>query len=154
MVIFLCNCHSSKVIVTNGHTSMPKRESVPHEEPTLRQLKVGEQLHGAVATESVIYFDYDSFTIRGDGLPVLWDVISHSLYPQTIVIVGHCDERGTIEYNVALGWRRANAVKNYISTHSAVVHTVVVLSLGEEYPVATEHDENSWQFNRRAVIKY
>ena len=73
-------------------------------------------------------------------------------YPrQRITIEGHCDERGTREYNLALGDRRANAAKNYLAEHGVDASRISVISYGKERPVALGSDEASWAQNRRAV---
>ena len=67
-----------------------------------------------------------------------------------IVVEGHCDERNTTEYNLALGWRRANAVRDYLASLGVEAARVSTVSYGEERPFATCHDESCWSQNRRA----
>jgi peptidoglycan-associated lipoprotein len=67
-----------------------------------------------------------------------------------ILIEGHCDERNTEEYNLALGWRRANAVKAYLVSFGVAPDRIATISYGEERPFATCHDESCWSQNRRA----
>jgi peptidoglycan-associated lipoprotein len=67
-----------------------------------------------------------------------------------VTIEGHCDERNTSEYNLALGWRRANAVKDYIGSFGVEATRLATISYGEERPFATCHDESCWSQNRRA----
>jgi len=67
-----------------------------------------------------------------------------------ILIEGHCDERNTSEYNLALGWRRANAAKDYIVSLGVPGDQIAVISYGEERPFAQGHDETAWSQNRRA----
>jgi peptidoglycan-associated lipoprotein len=67
-----------------------------------------------------------------------------------VLIEGHCDERNTAEYNLALGWRRANAAKDYIVSLGVAADRVATISYGEEKPFAGGHDESSWAQNRRA----
>ena len=66
-------------------------------------------------------------------------------------IEGHCDERGTREYNLALGERRANAAKNFLAAQGISAPRLSIISYGKERPVATGSDEGSWAQNRRAV---
>ena len=68
-----------------------------------------------------------------------------------VTVEGHCDERGTREYNLALGDRRANAAKNYLVNHGVAASRVSVISYGKERPVAMGSDEAAWAQNRRAV---
>lgn len=67
-----------------------------------------------------------------------------------ILVEGHCDERNTAEYNLALGWRRANAVKSYLVSLGVAGTRIDTISYGEERPFALGHDESAWRLNRRA----
>jgi peptidoglycan-associated lipoprotein len=74
-------------------------------------------------------------------------------YPQyRFVVEGHCDERGTREYNLALGQRRAEAVKNYLLALGIDANRMQTVSYGKERPAALDHDEDAWAPNRRVVI--
>ena len=70
-----------------------------------------------------------------------------------IRIEGHCDERGTREYNLALGEKRANKVSEFLQVNGVSSNRITVVSYGEEKPVSYGSDESSWSKNRRAVIK-
>ena len=110
----------------------------------------------SVLAERVIYFDFDSDQISQDYL----DLISHhgkylAANPDmSLRLEGHADERGTREYNVALGNRRAQAVRRLILFQGASASQVDVISYGEEKPVALSHDEEAWRLNRRAELIY
>jgi peptidoglycan-associated lipoprotein len=67
-----------------------------------------------------------------------------------ILVEGHCDERNTQEYNLALGWRRANAAKDYLTSLGVAAERIATISYGEERPFAVGHDEAAWAQNRRA----
>ena len=69
---------------------------------------------------------------------------------QLLLVEGHCDERGTNEYNVALGDRRAKAAMNYLVAQGVRANRITVISYGEERPLCTEHNEACWSQNRRA----
>ena len=71
-----------------------------------------------------------------------------------MVLEGHADERGTREYNIALGERRAKAVQKYMLLQGASQSQIDVISFGEERPVALGHDESAWSLNRRVEILY
>lgn len=99
-----------------------------------------------------IHFDFDKYNIKPEYVPVLKDNKAWvDAHPGTkLVIEGHCDERGTNEYNIALGDRRAKSAKAYLvnlGLNSADISTV---SYGEERPLCTEHNEGCWWKNRRA----
>jgi peptidoglycan-associated lipoprotein len=99
-------------------------------------------------------FDYDQSTIR----PAAAEVLSQDAkwlmrWPSTKVTVeGHCDERGTPEYNLALGERRATAVKSYLVSLGVAAERLTVVSYGKEQPVCTENSEQCWQRNRRGHL--
>ena len=109
----------------------------------------------ALAKRSV-YFDFDKYEVRDDGRPV---VESHGKYlsnhkERHILIQGNTDERGGSEYNLALGQKRAEAVRKALSVLGASESQMEAVSLGKEKPKATGHDEAAWQENRRADIVY
>jgi len=97
------------------------------------------------------YFDYDRAEIRGDMRDVLKanaEVLQRS--NGTAVIAGHADERGSEEYNLALGERRAEAVRKYLAALGVSTSQMRIVSYGEAKPASTGHDESAWQLNRRA----
>ena len=100
------------------------------------------------------YYDYDSYDLREDARGAL-DADAKMLADHanaSLTIEGHCDERGTPEYNLALGERRANAAKDYLVAHGVNGSRIETISYGEERPFATGHDEASWAQNRRAHL--
>jgi len=102
-----------------------------------------------------IYFDYDSYAIRSDALPVLANLGDWLLANKgvTVVVEGHCDERGTIEYNLALGQRRADAVKDYLVKAGVEGGRVKTISYGKEVPIDPGHTEEAYARNRRAHFR-
>lgn len=102
-----------------------------------------------------IYFDYDKSEIRADQRPTLQANAQWLRENQTatILIEGNCDERGTREYNVALGNRRATATMEYLVSLGVEANRVEVISYGEERPVAQGENEAAWSRNRRADFK-
>jgi|GEM_PF-1282670 len=110
------------------------------------------------AALSDVYFDYDQFAIRDDALPPLKanaKLLSAKLAEKKIVIEGHCDERGTQSYNMVLGERRAQAVKQFLADLGVPTENLQVMSYGKDKPFCTEQTEDCWQENRRGhfVIK-
>ena len=97
-------------------------------------------------------FDYDKYDIRPDARAALDSVAAWLNKNKNInvLIEGHCDERGTNEYNLALGEERANATKNYIITRGVAPTRINTISYGEEKPFCTEQNEDCYQKNRRA----
>lgn len=103
-----------------------------------------------------IYFDYDISEVRSDYLDV---VIAHGDYlaanpNASLTIEGHCDERGSREYNIGLGERRANAVMRLLMSRGATADQIVSISYGEERPAALGSHEEAWAQNRRAELLY
>src|SRR5213075_2936362 len=100
-----------------------------------------------------VHFDYDHYDLREEDRSVLQRQASWlQKYSQVRVAVeGHCDERGTREYNLALGARRANAVKEYLVSQGVSTARVETVSYGKERPICTESNEGCWAQNRRGV---
>jgi peptidoglycan-associated lipoprotein len=100
---------------------------------------------------SDIHFGYNDYTIGDQDGPVLKSNASWlQAHPQTRVQVeGYCDERGSEEYNIALGAKRAQAGKDYLATLGISESRMSTISYGKELPVCTEHDESCWSQNRR-----
>lgn len=110
---------------------------------------------GVLANRSV-YFDFDSFVVRDDGKPV---VENHSGYlnknkQRKVLVQGNTDERGGTEYNLALGQKRAEAVRKAMNAMGVADGQIEAVSLGKEKPKAQGHDEAAWAENRRADIVY
>ena len=110
---------------------------------------------GVLANRSV-YCDFDSYVVRDDGKPV---VETHSAYltknkQRKVLIQGNTDERGGTEYNLALGQKRAEAVRKSMAALGVSDSQMEAVSLGKEKPKATGHDEAAWAENRRADIVY
>ncbi len=100
-----------------------------------------------------VFFDYDRYSIREDARATLEKnvkILLNGKKDARIVIEGHCDERGTVEYNIALGQRRADAVKKYLVDLGVDPSRITTVSYGKEKPFCFEHNEQCWQENRRA----
>jgi peptidoglycan-associated lipoprotein len=99
-----------------------------------------------------VHFDYDKADIREVDVRIL-EVTAGWLreHPSTLLLIeGHCDERGTNEYNTALGDRRAKATMNYLVSRGVAASRITVISYGEERPACSQHDASCWAKNRRA----
>jgi peptidoglycan-associated lipoprotein len=106
----------------------------------------------AVAALRDAFFDFDKYEIRPEDAKVLdsnasWLKTNLNLL---VLIEGHCDERGTNEYNLALGERRAKSAMNYLVSQGVQASRITIISYGEERPQCTEHSEACWAKNRRA----
>ncbi|HNR33415.1 MAG TPA: OmpA family protein [Candidatus Hydrogenedentes bacterium] len=99
----------------------------------------------------VVYFDYDSSALRADALATLRENAEKIKQAPGVIIqvAGHCDERGTQEYNLALGERRALSVRDHLIQLGVSGDRLVTISFGEEFPAVDGHDESAWRYNRR-----
>ncbi len=104
---------------------------------------------------NVVYFDFDQYALTAESRAVL---LAHAdkLKGASVAVrlEGHADERGSREYNMALGEKRANAVRDFLVTQGVSGSSLEVVSFGEEQPAATGSDEASWAQNRRVEVKY
>lgn len=100
-----------------------------------------------------VFFEYDSSELSAQAKEQLHKQIAwlNSHHSVKATIAGHCDERGTREYNLALGERRAEKVKKYLVHHGVDAHRLKTISYGKEQPAVIGNDENAWSKNRRAV---
>ena len=98
-----------------------------------------------------VFFDLDASTIKDEGRTALTTTANYMKRWTSVrvTVEGHCDERGTAEYNLALGDRRANSVKAYLVSLGVPAASVTVVSKGKEAPFCTEHNESCWRQNRR-----
>ena len=115
----------------------------------------GSQVHfdRAVQGRTTIYFDTDRYNIDSQDTAILQAQAQYlAQYPNvSVTLEGHTDERGTREYNLALGERRANAAKNYLASLGVPASRIRTVSYGKERPIAMGSNEQAWAQNRRAV---
>jgi len=123
--------------------------------PTPSGVVPGTQAHFTQVMQGrdTIVFDTDKFDIDSQDAAALRQQAQYMLqYPQiNATIEGHCDERGTRDYNLALGERRANAAKNYLVSLGVPANRLSTISYGKERPLALGSNESAWAQNRRAV---
>jgi peptidoglycan-associated lipoprotein len=128
-----------------SNTDFGANESAPTDD------MIGEP--GVRGLLETVYFDFDSAAIRSDMRPVLQGDVSKigaNASWKMVVIEGHCDERGSEEYNLALGERRANTVKQYLVDSGVSGGRIDTVSFGEAKAAVQGHDESAWKWNRRA----
>jgi peptidoglycan-associated lipoprotein len=120
---------------------------------SLDELQKGQSTATAASSPlKDVFFGFDKYDLSNDARAVLkanadWLKANPSAQVQ---IEGHCDERGTVEYNLALGSRRAQSSKDYLETLGITANRISVISYGEEIPVCRETNESCWEKNRRA----
>ncbi len=151
---------------SSGVQLSPAAEIVNPQEQIRKQIK---EVSGSAAASSssvestseyfddlAIYFDFDRASVRSEDFDVL-DAHAAFLVSNpswSVVVEGHCDERGTPEYNIALGERRAKSVQTYLQNSGVQASQITVVSYGEEKPVDTSHSREAYSVNRRAVLVY
>lgn len=111
---------------------------------------------GNLLSKRSVFFDYDSYSVKPEFPPMIQ---AHAGYLRehpgaSVLIEGNCDERGSREYNLALGQRRAESVRKMMAVLGVSAKQVETVSYGEEKPKAAGHDESSWSQNRRGDIVY
>ena len=131
----------------------PKKEAPPPAPLTEDQLFARMTLDELRAKQPLadVYFDYDRSSVRDDArAPLQQNADWLKRWPTTkITVEGHCDSRGSAEYNLALGERRANAVKDYLVSLGVGADRILTASKGKEQPFCREENEACWQQNRR-----
>lgn len=142
----------------------PKPEAAKPEEPKPAEQPSGQVMQATPGAATVttangvqlriIYFDFDKYDIK----PEFRDAIKFNAQQlnkdasMRVTVEGHCDERGSTEYNLALGERRATAVQKALASEGVDAKRMKVVSYGEERPVDPGHDEAAWAKNRRGLI--
>ena len=143
--------------------AVPTREMKPKEEQGAKEFEKslvakkepgieGEVLESKLLKD--IHFDFDKYNIRREDTEILkGNAALLKKNPKIkIQIEGHCDERGTVEYNLALGERRANNTKKYLTSLGISADRISTISYGKERPLDPGHNEEAWARNRRAHI--
>jgi peptidoglycan-associated lipoprotein len=130
----------------------PQAEAAPPPAPVGQQPLPGSEQDFVVNVGDRVYFDFDQYQIRPDAAPILEAQAAWlQRYPAVQVrIEGNCDERGTREYNLALGARRANAVREFLVAHGIDGGRISTISYGKEKPIDLGSGEEAEQHNRNA----
>ncbi len=148
-------------IQTRPSVQQPSKVS----EPVKPAQKITDEMSAKVHTKEIppkveelsiklqdVHFDYDKYDMRQDAKPILKSVSDYLLRNAglRILIEGHCDERGTAEYNLGLGDRRAKATRDYLVSLGVTSSRMDIISYGKEKPLCGEHTEDCWARSRRA----
>jgi peptidoglycan-associated lipoprotein len=130
-----------------------EEERMRREREGAEAARITAEVRNTLAT--MIHYDYDKSNIRpGDAETLDTKVAILRANPNVRVrISGHCDERGSDEYNLALGNRRATSTKQYLVSHGIDASRIETVSFGEERPLAMGHDESAWSQNRRSEFE-
>jgi len=144
-------CRRGAVKEEEQGITTPKSEGVVEDELSEARRKVEEMRKQPGIKLSPIYFAFDDFSLTEEAKETLIENAAWSLNnPQKkVVIGGNCDERGSNEYNLALGQRRANSAQKYLVNLGVPASQLSTISYGEEKPVDSGHNEEAWTKNRR-----
>lgn len=149
---------SQSQVDTNAQTTTSVEENV-QVSAAQREAEIAEQKRQQLAklrSEHIVYFDFDASTVSSEFAAVL-EAHAKFLNNNTnvsVLIEGHADERGTPEYNIALGERRAKAVVTYLENMGVSASQLSTVSYGEEKPMVKDRTESAFAKNRRAVLVY
>jgi len=150
-LICVSACRRGAVKEEEQGITTPKSEGVVEDELSEARRKVEEMRKQPGIKLSPIYFAFDDFSLTEEAKETLIENAAWSLNnPQKkVVIGGNCDERGSNEYNLALGQRRANSAQKYLVNLGVPASQLSTISYGEEKPVDSGHNEEAWTKNRR-----
>lgn len=137
--------------VTSQTTPATPEPTPVTQEPVVKDNTLGSETVAAVEPYETIYFDLDSYVLRQDARDALNKNAQWMLKKSAgkVRLEGNCDERGSDEYNLALGEKRADAVKSYLVTLGVPADRLETISYGKEKPVDPGHNEAAWAKNRR-----
>ncbi len=151
--------------VPRTSTTVPQRQTQvadslnPVEDDSLSTVSDPDNIHGRTLDEinadsplRDVPFDFDSAELIPSARPILDRTAEWLRFYNTVTLLveGHCDERGTVEYNLALGERRATAVHSYLTSLGIPASRLKIISYGKEFPLDPGHTEEAWARNRRA----
>ena len=161
VLLFVCfavnSCAKKQTVVAKDNEKVAVEKQIPigsipdfSQEPSIRETETEK-----TPDFEIVYFPFDSSVISKDTLETLNKNAKYLKDNATvnIVVEGHCDERGTTEYNLALGQKRAVKVKEYYVQLGVKPNRIATVSYGEEMPQDTRHNEAGWARNRRAETK-
>ncbi len=164
LVFFLAACSTTPkdTSVSSGSGSASSSSDVSSNETTTgsessesASIEPGSQEDLIVNVGDRVFFDYDSSELDSDAQELLQDQVAwlKQYSDVSVIIEGHCDERGTREYNLALGEKRAQSVKNYLINLGISSDRVSTISYGKERPAVVGSNDGAWAQNRRSVTK-
>lgn len=143
----------TEVAVQTPEAKLPS-ETGAAPEARIAEAEIGPDAAAEAAATALkdIYFDYDQSAIREDSRKLMNENVEwlRNNPAAKLIIEGHCDERGSSEYNLALGERRARATRDYLVAAGIAASRINTISYGKERPFVLGHDESAWRWNRRA----
>lgn len=151
---FVISGCSKKEAAARPEPVVEKPEQPPTPPPAPPEPKVDPNVWKSEVKD--VFFDFDKYELRADSRALLQEnARALKEHPDAMMVLGgHCDERGTEDYNLALGQRRADAVKSYLTDLGVDGSRLQTISYGEEKPFAMGHDEAAWAQNRRVHFTF
>ncbi len=138
-----------------GCSTSDKKKTTPVVAPVAQPVVEAPVKAPEVQVANVVYFEFDKYDLTPASRAIL---LAHAEKlkgaSMAVRLEGHADERGSREYNMALGEKRAHAVRDFLVLQGVKAASLESVSYGEERPVATGHEETSWSQNRRVEVKY
>lgn len=148
------------VLTILGCSSKINNEKTPIQNKTIdsKNIITTDKIEEEIKKNNIVYFEFDKYNINTEDMKILDKHINYIKNNKkninNIVIEGHTDEKGTSEYNISLGEKRAKSIKIYLQSKGIDKKIISTISYGEEKPAELGHDEISYSKNRRALIKY
>ena len=153
-ILISVSCSTTNVTEEADYESAVSSVEVSVNDDTNKADEVYDYSSKAIMANAVVYFDFDQYTLSSKSIQTLRSIaqVMEDNKDLEITVSGHADERGTREYNLALGQRRGEAVRDYLLLNGISKNRITVKSYGEEYPLVKGSNESSWAKNRRAEI--
>ena len=153
-ILISVSCSTTNVTEEAVYDSVVSSVEVSVEDDNNKADEVYDYSSKAIMANAVVYFDFDQYTLSSKSIQTLRSIaqVMKDNKDIEITVSGHADERGTREYNLALGQRRGEAVRDYLLLNGISKNRITVKSYGEEYPLVKGSNESSWAKNRRAEI--
>jgi peptidoglycan-associated lipoprotein len=153
-ILIPLSCSTTNVTEEAVYDSVVSSVEVSVQDDKNKTDEVYDYSSKAIMANAVVYFDFDQYTLSSKSIQTLRSIaqVMEDNKDLEITVSGHADERGTREYNLALGQRRGEAVRDYLLLNGISKNRITVKSYGEEYPLVKGSNESSWAKNRRAEI--
>ena len=153
-ILISVSCSTTNVTEEAVYDSVVSSVEVSVKDDKNKADEVYDYSSKAIMANAVVYFDFDQYTLSSKSIQTLRSIaqVMEDNKDLEITVSGHADERGTREYNLALGQRRGESVRDYLLLNGISKNRITVKSYGEEYPLVKGSNESSWAKNRRAEI--
>ena len=153
-ILISVSCSTTNVTEEAVYDSVVSSVEVSVKDDKNKADEVYDYSSKAIMANALVYFDFDQYTLSSKSIQTLRSIaqVMEDNKDLEITVSGHADERGTREYNLALGQRRGEAVRDYLLLNGISKNRITVKSYGEEYPLVKGSNESSWAKNRRAEI--